>query len=460
MYELIVIGGGPGALDLAIGGAALGARVGLVEPGPAGSTPSPDGVELRALADAARLARDARNASDLGIHVGDVRVDGAALMDHVRREVKRDGEGRTRDALKALGVDRFEGSAVFEAYDTIVLDRRQRLCARHFAIATRARPYVPQVAGLDSVPYLTSETVWGLTEVPEDLLICGQGAEAVLFAQAFARLGSKVTILAAAGPLADFDPDMLQRLEAGLSREGVVILRHAEWARADRRDGKVAVRFRTTEGGDPFEAVRSRLLIAQGKRPAIDNLGLEAIGVRLDAHGGIEVHERLNTRLRNVFAFGEALGRTPCGGAVMAQVRVVLENILLGASRSYSEHAVARLLPADPEVAEVGPIEGPDALKAASHVFETRFGGFAKVWLGPGGKVQAASMIGRGAGAFIEDCALGIANDLSLVDLAVPVRHEPAEAAMINGMALHQRARRGSLRRTAIRAIQGFVERD
>src|SRR4051812_25953128 len=198
MYDLVVLGGGSGGLNVASAAARVGARVALIEKYHLGGECTYSAcVPSKALIEAARLAHRIRTAGRLGLRAGGPEVDFAAVMDRVRAVVRDFAGSDSGESLKAKGIDVYRGSPAFEAYDTVLVDGNTRVNGQRFVIATGSRAAVPAVAGLAESGYLDNVSVWELDERPESLVVIGAGPTGIELAQAFARLGSKVTVLAA-----------------------------------------------------------------------------------------------------------------------------------------------------------------------------------------------------------------------------------------------------------------------
>src|SRR4051794_20691281 len=230
MYDLVVLGGGSGGLNVATAAARVGARVALVEKASLGGECTHSAcVPSKALVEAARLAHQIRRAPAFGLRVDEPEVDFAAVMARVRAVVAEFAGSDSGDSLRARGIDVFRGSPAFEAYDTVVIDGRTRLNAQRFVIATGSRPDVPAIPGLAEAGYLDNESIWGLEALPGELIVLGAGPSGLEFAQAMARLGSKVTVLSDSDRiLPREDPEVSGRVEGLLAAEGIVFRTNVE----------------------------------------------------------------------------------------------------------------------------------------------------------------------------------------------------------------------------------------
>ena len=295
--DICIIGAGTAGMQAALQAAAFGVRPVLVDVGgdPAarghnGARMGSDALRagrlpLASLIAAARRAHAVAQSGAFGVRAGAVEID----FDRVRRYVHGVIAARTpnlaRERLAALGVRVIEGAARFQDRATLVVGEVE-IAARRFIIATGSTSALPPIAGLDAAPHLTTETVFDLTTCPAHLVVIGAGAAGLEFAQAFRRLGAKVTVLDAQGPLPPEDPECAAVLLDQLAREGVemrvgTIARveeappHSKW--------KVQVRL-AGEGGEEV-IVASHLLVADERWANVVGLGLDAAGVKYDEHG-------------------------------------------------------------------------------------------------------------------------------------------------------------------------------
>ncbi|MEO6809711.1 MAG: FAD-dependent oxidoreductase, partial [Isosphaeraceae bacterium] len=309
MYDLVVLGGGAGGLNVASAAARIGAKVALIEKHKLGGECTHTAcVPSKALIHAARLAHLARTAGAFGIRVGDVEVDFAAVMERVQDVVASFAGSDSGDGLRAKGVDVYRGSPAFEAYDSVVIDGRECLNAHRFVIATGSRPAIPGIPGLAESGYLDNTNVWNLRERPESLAILGGGPVGLEFGQAFARLGTKVTIIAESEfILPREDPEVSRRVQTLLSAEGIAFHNGMTVTGVDLKNGKTVVKFRNAKG-EAFEATRTHLFVATGRLANIEGLNLDAVGIHATAESGIEVDEMLHTSSQHILALGDVIG--------------------------------------------------------------------------------------------------------------------------------------------------------
>ncbi len=353
-YHLVVIGAGTGGLVSAAIAASLGAKVALVERHFMGGDCLNVGcVPSKGLISAARVWHTARTAG--GEMSGpDARGEGnfAAVMERMRRLRAGispvDGAARFRD----LGIDVFLGHGRFVAGDTAEVDGK-RLRFRRAVIATGARAAAPPIEGLSETPYLTNETLFSLTELPARLGVIGAGPIGCEMAQSFARFGSKVTVINRADHvLPREDEDAARLVEASMTRDGVDIHGRSDVvATKTTADGQVVMSMKGEQGAREIEV--DQLLVAVGRAPNTDGLGLEAAGVEYNAKG-VVVDDRLRTSNKKIFAVGDIASKYKFTHTADAQARLVIRNAFFFGRGKASSLVVPWCTYTSPEVAHVG----------------------------------------------------------------------------------------------------------
>lgn len=423
--DICVIGGGPGGLSVAAAAAAFGVSTVLIEQGKMGGVSLNTGcVPSKALLAAARRAESIRGAGAFGLDVQTVGVNFAKVRDHVHSVIAAVAPAYSAERLTGLGVRVIREHAQFNDRKTVTAGGIE-IRARRFVIATGSRPALPPIAGLDSGPFLTNENIFDLKERPEHLIIVGAGSVGLEMAQAFRRLGSSVSVLEAAQPLANDDPECVAVLLDRLEREGVVIrsgvnvigVSHA--GRAVTATIEIAGAEQTITG--------SHLLIAAGRRPAIDGLGLDAAGIRYD-RGGIVVDGKLKTSNRRVYAIGDcAAGHSPLAHAANFNAGLVVRNALFRSPVRADNSAVPWVTYTEPELAHTGLTETQARARRlririarwpyndnerAQIERETR--GHIKVITTSKGKIVGATIVGAQAGELIAMWTLAISQGLNI----------------------------------------------
>ena len=420
VVDLLVIGGGTAGIVGSKTAASLGARVLLVESERTGGDCLWTGcVPSKSLLAAASAAAGARTAARFGVDVGEVRVDFARVRAHVQAAIAHIEPEDSPDALRAAGVEVLAGRAELTGPDTArVGDRSVRFGAA--LVAVGASPAVPSLPGLPEADPLTSETVWDVEELPARLVVLGGGAIGSELSQAFARLGSSVTLVEGADRiLPGEDPEASALVTAALRRDGV--------------DVRTGVSAKGVEEGEvvlvdgarlPFD----RLLVAVGRRARTDGLGCAAAGVALADDGTVVVDDTLRTTNPRIVAAGDVSGHPQFTHLAGVHAGLAVGNVLLGLRRRV-DGVVPRVTYTSPEVGSVGvlPAEGRerglsvlrighDALDRA--VADGATDGFTSLVLDRRGRVAGGTVVGPRAGETLGELTLAVRRRLTAGDLA------------------------------------------
>ena len=300
--DICVIGAGSGGLSVAAGAAQLGRDVVLIERGEMGGDCLNRGcVPSKALLAAGKAAQHAREAERFGVHTGEVRVDYAAVHDHIRGVIDAIAPNDSQERFEGLGCTVLREEARFTGPKSLVAGKTE-VHADHFVLATGSSPLVPEIEGLEGVPFLTNETLFDLTEAPRHLLIVGGGPIGCEMAQAHRRLGCEVTVLEGGTVLGKDDPELTAVLKARLREEGVRLEENAQVARV-RKEGEDLIVTATRDGED-LDVRGSHILVAVGRRTDISALDLEAAGVETNEKG-VLVDAQLRTTNKRIYAIGD-----------------------------------------------------------------------------------------------------------------------------------------------------------
>jgi mercuric reductase len=422
-YDLIVIGSGSAARDAANKAAEdYGARVALVERELwGGSCPNIACKPTKAYLVAAELHRDLRTfGAKLGLPPAPELADLASI--HAWKETLRKPQEKWVEELRARGFDTVEGVAAFVDPHRVRVDGRE-LVGERVLIATGSRTAVPPIPGLDGLDWLDHVTALDLEQVPATLLVLGGGPVGLELAQVFARFGSSVALVQSAPRLSPrSDTDAIGQLEAALEEEGIDVLTGMS---VERFDGRRAI----LSDGRTIDA--DQVLLASGRVPNVEELGLDEVGVRMQ-RGGIEVDDRLRTNVDGIWAAGDVTGLAQFTPVAQYQARIAVEDMFApnGAAADYSVLPTAIFT--DPELAAVGLTEqeareqGHDVATAThplanvtrSQYVAERHGLYKLVFARDTRRVLGIHVVSRGASDIVQGLSLALRLGLTVDDLA------------------------------------------
>ncbi len=355
-HDAIIIGAGQGGIPLAANLADAGWSVALIERAHLGGSCINYGcTPTKAMVASARRAWVARNSAELGVRTEGVEVDLAAIVERKDGIVRSFREGLQR-RVDREGLDLVRGDARFAGPGTVTVGDRE-LRSDRIVIDVGARPVVPPIEGIDAVPWVDSTGIMELREVPEHLLVVGGGYVGCEFVQMFRRFGSEVTVLQAAPRLLPAeDEEFGDAVRERFEEEGVRVIAGARVTAARGDEGDLEVDVRVDGGAaSETEAVHgSHLLLAAGRRPATEGLGLEAIGLETDERGAIPVDEGLHTGVEGVWAIGDVNGNAPFTNVSYHDFQVLFESWTNGKEVSTAERHHVSAVYVDPPVARVG----------------------------------------------------------------------------------------------------------
>ena len=349
--DLCVIGAGSGGLAVAAGAVQMGARVVLIEQGKMGGDCLNYGcVPSKSLIAAGRAAHAIRTARRFGVNGHEPAIDYLGVHDHVKGVIAAIAPHNSQERFEKLGVEVIRAHARFVGPQEVEADGR-RIRARRIVVATGSSPALPPIAGLADVPHLTNETVFDLTERPEHLVVIGGGPIGCELAQAYRRLGARVTILELLSILPKDDPDAVQVVRDQLRAEGIDLHERAEVGRVARDGNGIAVMLEND--GAERRIAGSHVLVAAGRRANVDGLELETAGIEYGA-AGIKVDARLRTSNKRVYAIGDVAGGPQFTHMAAHHAGVVIKNALFRLPAKVDERAVPWVTYTDPELAHVG----------------------------------------------------------------------------------------------------------
>jgi len=438
-YDLVVVGGGSAGLTAAAFAGRVGARVLLADRERLGGDCLWAGcVPSKALIRCASVAHTARRSRDYGV-LAEPTVDFPGAIAHVRRAMQRIAAGDSREALAARGVETAFGGARFVGPRRVLVGDRE-VQGRSVIIATGARPNPPRIPGLEETGYLDHVSLWSLAELPRRLAVVGGGPVGVEMAQAFARLGAQVTLVERGERLLLRNDAELVGLLQGYLEEELTILRGATIVDARRRGAEKVLTVRTAD--EERELDCDEVLVATGRRPALEGLDLEAGGVRATERG-IEVDASLRTPAAGVFACGDCIGGPQFTHVAEAQARVATRNALFR-GRARFARTLAWTTFADPELAQVGFTEAQAREQDADvrvyrfeysdldrAVCDGEIRGRAKLVCDRRGRILGASLLGSRAGEAASELTVAVDQRLTVRRLGASIHVYPTFSRIV-----------------------------
>lgn len=356
-FDAIVIGAGQAGVPLAKKLAGAGWKTALIEKRAIGGTCINDGcTPTKTMIASARMAYMAGRSDDLGIHIPEYKVDFKAIMDRKSTIVQQFREGATKGLEDTRNLTLIYGNARFVDPHTLYVDRNdgsfENYTAKKIFINTGCTPFIPDIKGLQEVPYLTSTTLLEIKEIPEHLLIIGAGYIGLEFAQLFRRLGAKVTIVEKSDRLMPKeDYDICAVMSEIFDQDGIQVLTETQVGSLSLKSGKVHAKL---EGKGPASLSCSHVLVASGRSPQTTTLGLENTGIQSDEKGFIKVNTRLQTAEQHIYALGDVKGGPAFTHISYNDHLVITENLLNGRHKDISKRMVPYCMFTDPQLGRVG----------------------------------------------------------------------------------------------------------
>ena len=424
--DICIIGGGSGGLSVAAGAAQMGADVVLFEGGKMGGDCLNSGcVPSKALLAAGKAAHYTAGHPDMGISASGGQIDFAAAKDHVANVIKGIEPHDSPDRFRGLGVTVVEDYAQFISPHEVE-GGGIRCEAKYFVIATGSSAFVPPIPGLSDTPFHTNETIFEDRTRPDHLIIIGGGPIGVEMAQAHRRLGANVTLIEAAPSIMIRDDKALVGiLKKRLLAEGINLVEGAGVTGVKGSAGHIVVKVEGRE-----DITGSHLLVAVGRRPNLDRLGLDTAGVET-ARTGIKTDERLRTTRKHIFAIGDAAGRQQFTHVAGYHAGIVIRNMLFRLPAKVDNKAVPWVTYTDPELAHVGMTEddaiaqGHATIRLEANLAdndraraEHRGEGRVIVITDRKGRILGASILAPQAGEMIQPWIVAIQNNLKIGAMA------------------------------------------
>jgi pyruvate/2-oxoglutarate dehydrogenase complex dihydrolipoamide dehydrogenase (E3) component len=363
-FDAIVIGSGQGGGPLARRLADQGRTVALVEKEHLGGTCINTGcTPTKTMVASAQVAHYARNAGRWGVRTGTVSVDLPQVVARKNKIVEQFRSGQERQAKERKSLHLFLSKARFVAPHRIAVND-QVLESERIFINTGMRPNIPPVQGLEQTGYLTNVTVMELEAVPDHLLVLGGGYVGLEFGQMFRRFGSRVTVIHQSEQiLPREDADVAAELQKALEAEGIRFVLNARTSRAEKKNGQVILAVESDKGAETVAG--SHLLVATGRRPNTDDLGLDQAGVQTDGRGFIKVNNRLETNVPGIWALGDVKGGPAFTHISFNDYQVLSANLIEGKNQTIDHRLVPYSVFTDPQLGGVGVTE--KEARAAGH---------------------------------------------------------------------------------------------
>ncbi|WP_033070043.1 dihydrolipoyl dehydrogenase family protein [Thalassospira australica] len=427
--DICVIGAGSGGLSVAAGAVQMGADVVLIEKGKMGGDCLNTGcVPSKALLAAGHAAENARTASHFGVSTGPVEVDFGAAMDHVHSVIAGIAPHDSVERFEELGCTVIQAEARFTGPGEVIAGDKT-VKAKRFVVATGSRAAVPPIPGLEAVGYFTNETIFENRSSPDHLIIIGGGPIGLEMAQAHQQLGAKVTVIEMMNILPKDDPDLVSVVREQIKASGISLYEQAK----TKEILEVADRIRVVIEHDGIEITLegSHLLLATGRKPNVENLGLSNAGIEYDQRG-ISVDARLRSSNRKVFAIGDVTGGLQFTHMAGYDAGIVIRNALFRLPAKIDHSAVPWVTYTHPELAQVGMTETDARQKFGDDIrvvtwdyaendrarAEADTTGFIKVVTTRRGRILGAGIVGRQAGELIGVWALAISQKMKIGAIA------------------------------------------
>ena len=441
-YNFVVIGGGTAGLVAASISAGLGARVALVERSLMGGDCLNVGcVPSKSIVSSARIAAAVRSAGEFGVKVDDrVSVDFPAVMERMRKLRSDISPHDSVKRFKDLGVDVFLGQARFLDGSRVEVDG-QKLNFTKAVICTGARASAPPIKGLDSVPYLTNETLFSLTELPRRFGVIGGGPVGAEMAQSFARFGSKVSLITSnRGLMPKEDREAVAMVRKQMEKDGVHMLLGAhELEVSIHPDG--SIRLLHDEATNGYDIEVDQLLVAAGRSPNVERLGLDRAGVEY-SEKGVTINDTFQTTNPHIYAAGDICSAYQFTHAADFMARSVVKNALFKGRAKHSSLIIPWSTYTSPELAHVGlnpqlaeeqgveidtftqPMSGVDR-----SILEGETEGFIKVHVKKGtDQIVGATVVSSHAGDLIGAVSIAMTQKIGLGSIANAIHPYPTQA--------------------------------
>jgi dihydrolipoamide dehydrogenase len=442
-FDAIIIGGGAAGLTAAGIAANFGAKTMMIEKDRLGGDCTWTGcVPSKTLLKAAKVAHQIKHAGDYGLIDGSPKIDYPKVIEHVhqrRQEVYEDAD--RPDIFEDMGIEVVNGAAHFVDEHTIAIEGNagagRTVSARYFFICAGGHAFVPPIEGIGQVDYLTSESLFEVNDLPEELIIIGAGNIGTEMAQAMNRLGTRVTVIDMADRImVNDDPELADMLKKMLKDEGIDYVLDAKVKKIDKQDANIIV---TIEKEAREEYITGdQVLVATGRQANVQDLGLDEAGIEY-SDKGIKVNGKCRTNKTHIYACGDITGRYQFTHMSEHMAKVAVTNALVKFPQSIDTDHVPWVTFTDPELGHVGATE--EELQEKGVNYETYRFPYSKIdraltdseqqglikihakqW---NGKIYGASILGAHAGELISEYALAMKNGVTLRNMADTIHPYP-----------------------------------
>ncbi|WP_079480768.1 dihydrolipoyl dehydrogenase family protein [Halobacillus salinus] len=413
-YQIAVIGGGSGGLTVAAGAASFGAKVALIERKSelGGDCLHYGCMPSKALIQGAKEVYQANEISALSNQEYDQLFE--STMKRVQTAVQDVQNHDSKERFINLGIDIYEAEAAFEDEHTLKVGD-QTITAKRIIISTGSSPLVPPIEGMDSIDYITNESIFSLKKRPQSLAVIGGGIIGLELSQAMARLGVEVTVLEGAERILSKEDEEIASTASHLISSSVHLMTNAVVDKVEPGENGAAIHY--TKDGQSSQIAAEQVLVATGRTPNTGGLNLEAAGIDTDKKGFIAVDKSLRTNKRHVYAVGDCNGSMPFTHVAGMEGKIAVSNAVFGLSRKVSYTKVPWVVYTDPEIYHLGMTE-QDAKSVYGDslmTFKTKLEhndrfmaeqnkeGLVKVLTTSSGKIVGAHAIGDGAGEWMQE---------------------------------------------------------
>jgi pyruvate/2-oxoglutarate dehydrogenase complex dihydrolipoamide dehydrogenase (E3) component len=443
-YDVIVIGGGAGGLTVAAGSASMGAKVALIEKEKqlGGDCLHYGCVPSKALIQSAKMVKEARQAAlEFGLELKGV-ADLSVAKERVRKAIATIQEHDDPERFRKLGVDVYHSYGRFKDNKHVELDTGEVLEGKRIIIATGSRPMIPQIEGVDEVNYLTNETIFDLDKAPKRLGVIGAGPIGLELAQAMARFGSKVTVIESSSTIFNQeDEDVIPPIQEVLEKELTLIL-NSKVEKVQTTETGIILTIASDDQKQQIEV--DELLIAAGRKPNIEGLGLEHAGVKIE-RGHIVVKDTLQTAAPNIYAIGDVNGKFPFTHGAGAEGKTVIANAVFGLKKKMNYDHMPWVTYTDPEVYHLGLTEEQARKKFGENISVYRvstgevdrfvadrdLNGLVKVITNKSGIIVGAHAVGKSASDWMQEIVFAKQHGHKIGDLSSVIHPYPTHGAIL-----------------------------